>query len=340
VIDERAAALHREAMVLLCHDHLWQPADFAAAVTGGVTARIVHAFVDVAIWDGPAAFEATARQEDGVARRAMVAFDDVLSYVDSHPEQTLLVRTAADLRRAKASGRAGVILGSEGGRLVEGSLELLRCYHRLGLRHIQFNWDFPNRIAACQRQEGDDDSGLTEFGRELIAEMNRLGMVMDTSHSSHRTRVETFALSQQPVIHSHAGAKSLTDRPQNLTDEELKALAEIDGVIGLHFFSRLVNTRGPDAGQATIDDLCAHIEHIKQVAGIRTIALGPDWFPYHPFGPWTEASGFSFVAGLEHIDRLPNLTAGLLERGYPEPEVEAILGGNLLRVLDAVLPAE
>jgi membrane dipeptidase len=336
--DRRAAELHERAFVLLCHDHLWQPADFEAALAGGVTARIVHAFVDVAIWDGQEAFDATAHQEDGVAKRALVAFDEVLSYVEAHPDQTMLVRSSADLRRAKASGRAGVILGAEGGRLVEGSLALLRCYHRLGLRHVQFNWDFANRIAACQRQEGDDDTGLTDFGRELIVDMNRLGMLLDTSHSSHRTRLETFTLSTKPVIHSHAGAKALTDRFQNLSDEELKALAETGGVIGLHFFSRLVNTREPEVGQATIDDLCAHIEHIRKVAGIETIALGPDWFPYHPFGGWTRESGFTFVEGLEHIDRLPNLTAGLLARGYREADVEAILGGNLLRVFDAVLP--
>lgn len=335
----RAEVLHRRAAVLLLHDHLWEAADFEAAVRGGVTARIVHAFVDVEIWAGPEAFEATSRQEDGVARRALVPFDRVLSFIEAHPELTLLVRTRADVDHAKATGRAGVILGAEGGRLVEGSLELLRCYYRLGLRHMQFNWDFPNRIAACQRDEGDADTGLTDFGRALVAEMNRLGMVMDTSHSSHRTRLETFALSRHPVIHSHAGAKAITDRPQNLADEELKALAANGGLVGLHFFSRIIHRRGPDAGQATLDDLCAHIEHIRRVAGIETVALGPDWFPYHPFGPWSRESGFSFTAGLESIDRLPNLTLGLLERGYREAEVEAILGGNALRVLRAILPA-
>jgi membrane dipeptidase len=169
--------------------------------------------------------------------------------------------------------------------------------------------------------------------------MNRLGMVIDTPHSSHRARLETFALSRQPVVHSHAGAKAVTDRPQNLSDEELKALAAAGGVVGLHFFSRLVNRRGPDAGQATIDDLCAHIEHIRRVGGIETVALGPDWFAYHPFGPWSsQPARFSFVAGLESIDRLPNLTRGLLARGYCESDVEAILGGNLMRVLKKVLP--
>jgi membrane dipeptidase len=326
-------------VVLLAHDHLWEPQDFTAAVAGGVTARIVHAFVDVDVWGDQAAYDATMHDEAG-ARRAMIAFDRVLSYVETHPETTLLVRTFADIERAKRSGRAGVILGSEGGRLVEGSLELLRCYFRMGLRHVQFNWDYPNRIAACQRQEGDEDTGLTDFGRALVSEMNRLGMVLDTSHSSHKTRLETFTLSSRPVIHSHAGAKALTDRPQNLTDEELKALAATGGVIGLHFFSRLVNVRGPEAGQATIDDLCAHIEHVRRVAGIETVALGPDWFPFHPYGGWTREEGFTFVAGLEHIDRLPTLTAELLARGYSEPDVEAILGGNLLRVLKAVLPAD
>jgi membrane dipeptidase len=326
-------------MVLLGHDHLWEAADFEAAVVGGVTARIVHAFVDVEIWGGPEAFEATKLQEDGVAKRAMIAFDRVLSYVEDHPAQTLLVRSIADIERAKVSGRAGVVLGSEGGRPLEGRLELLRCYHRLGLRHVQLNWDFPNRVAACQRQEDAEDTGLTDFGRLLIPEMNRLGMVIDTSHSSHRARLETFALSRHPVVHSHAGAKAITDRPQNLSDEELKALAAGGGVVGLHFFSRLVNRRGPDAGQATIDDLCAHIEHIRHVAGIEAVALGPDWFPYHPFGPWaTQPAGFSFVEGLERIDRLPNLTYGLLARGYRESDVEAILGGNLMRVLTTVLP--
>jgi membrane dipeptidase len=330
--------LHRDAMVLLTHDHLWEAADFAAAVTGGVTARVVMPFVDVEIWGGPEAFEETKHREEGHARRAMIAFDRVLSYIEQHSEQTLLIRSLADLFEAKRSGRCGVILGSEGARLVEGSLELLRCYHRLGLRQVQLNWDFPNRVAACQNDVGAADTSLTEFGKELVGEMNRLGILIDTSHSSHRTRLEVFELSQQPATHGHAGAKQITDRPQNLTDDELKGLAANGGVVGLHFFSRLVNQRGPEAGQAHLEDLYAHIDHIARVAGMQTIALGPDWFPYHPFGGWTREQGFTFVESLESIDRLPNLTVGLLEHGYREPDVEAILGGNFLRVLRAVLP--
>jgi len=334
-----ARALHSRAWVLLSHDHLWQAADFQAALVGGVTARVVHPFIDVDVWHGQQAFDDTRFQETGVARRALVAFDAVLSYIEAHPEQTLLVRTAADLEQLKGSGRAGVVLGSEGGRILEGSLELLRCYFRLGVRQIQFNWDYPNAVAACQNQTGDADTGLTEFGREIVPEMNRLGMLMDTSHSSHRTRLEAFHLSDRPVTHGHAGAAAITDRPQNMTDDELKALANNGGVIGLHFFSRLVNRRGPEAGQATLDDLFAHIQHIRKVAGIQTLALGPDWFPYHPFGAWTTERGFDFVRDLESIDRLPNLTRGLLERGLCDSDVEAILGGNFLRVLRSVLPA-
>src|SRR4051812_22594894 len=105
--QSRADALHREAMVLLAHDHLWAPADFAAAVAGGVTARVVMPFVDVDVWGGPEAFEATSRREDGNTRRAMEAFDRVLAYVEAHPEQTLLVRSVADLFEAKRCGRSG-----------------------------------------------------------------------------------------------------------------------------------------------------------------------------------------------------------------------------------------
>jgi len=333
----RAETVHRRSLVLLAHDHLWAPTDFAAAVTGGVTAHVVMPFVDVDIWGDQAAFDATARREDDHAKRALIAFDRVLAYIEAHPEQTLLVRSIDDLFEAKRSGRAGVILGSEGARLVEGSLELLRGYYRMGVRQIQLNWDFPNRIAACQNDVDADDTGLTDFGRELVREMNRLGMVIDTSHSSHRTRLEVFELSNRPVTHGHAGAKRITDRPQNMTDDELKALAANGGVIGLHFFSRLINRNGPDAGQAHLEDLYAHIDHIARVAGMESIALGPDWFPFHPFGGWTREQGFTFVETLESIDRLPNLTRGLLEHGYREADVEAMLGGNLLRVLRAVL---
>ena len=115
---------------------------------------------------------------------------------------------------------------------------------------------------------------------------------------------------------------------------------QIDEQRCAHFFSRLVNRRGPDAGQAHLDDLYAHIDHIARVAGMHTVALGPDWFPFHPFGGWTRESGFSFVEGLGSIDCLPNLTRGLLEHGYHEADVEAILGGNFLRVLRGVLPSD
>jgi membrane dipeptidase len=333
-----AEALHQRAFVLLCHDHLFTPDDFAAAVAGGVTARVVQPFVDVEIWGGVEAFEATRYQEEGVARRALDAFDRVLSYVEDHPEQTLLVRTSVDLDGAKQSGRAGVILGSEGGRILEGSLGLLRDYFRMGLRQIQLNWDYPNRVAACQNDVGDADTGLTEFGHALVPEMNRLGMLIDTSHSSHNTRLQVFKESDRPVTHGHAGAKAITDRPQNLTDDELVALRQNGGVVGLHFFSRLINRKGPDAGQAHLEDLYTHIDYIARIAGMETVALGPDWFPFHPFGGWTREQGFTFVEGLESIDCLPTLTRGLLEHGYSESTVEAVLGGNFLRVLREVLP--
>jgi membrane dipeptidase len=339
-VTDAADALHQRSLVLTCHDHLFEPSDHDAARRGGVTARIIHTFVDVDIWHDRPEYEATMHQEEGTARRALESFDRQLSYIENHSDTTMLIRTAADIRAARSSGRLGLILGSEGGRLLEGSLELLRCYFRLAVRHIQLNWAYPNLIAACQTDQGEDDTGLTDFGRQLIPEMNRLGMVIDTSHSSHRTRMEAFALSNQPVIHSHAGVDAITPRPQNLTDEELKALAWTGGVMGLHFVSKLVNVRGPDAGQASIDDLCAHIEHVRRVASIETVALGPDWADYSPrFEQTVQLFGFSMVRDLESIDKLPNLTRALLARGYSESDVEAIMGGNLLRVLDSVLPS-
>jgi membrane dipeptidase len=179
-------------------------------------------------------------------------------------------------------------------------------------------------------------SVVAEFGQALVGEMNRLGMVMDTAHSSHLTRLQTFRLSEQLVIHSHGGAWALTPMPQNMTDDELRALAENDGAVGLHLMSHLL--RG--GGQATIDDVCAHIDHIARLIGMRHVALGPDFLRNDEvFAESTGQPGLTYVRNVESVDRLPNLTRGLLARGYREPDVAAILGGNLVRVLCEVLPA-
>jgi membrane dipeptidase len=333
---DAASALHARTVVALAHDHEMEPPAYAAARRAGVTIKILQALVDVELWGGRGAFEATRLQEEGVSHRALAAFDRVLCQIDAEPGSLRLVRTVEDIGVAKDRGQLGIVLGMEGGRALEASLEVLRCYFRMGVRHVQFNWGVPNRIAACHHQSGADDTGLSEFGRALVGEMNRLGMVMDTAHSSQQTRLQTFRLSAQPVIHSHAGAYALTPMPQNLNDEELRALARNDGVIGLHLMSHLLRSKG----QATVDDLCAHIDYISRVAGMRHIALGPDFLRNNTvFAESTNQPGLTYVREVASVDRLLNLTRALLERGYREEDVAAILGGNLVRVLQAILSA-
>jgi len=333
--------------------------DFPRLVESGMTAEFMSAWVDAPYADRAGASFA----------RAMQHIETIHAFVDRHPDRLLFATTAADVRRAKAEGKIAILIGVEGGHAIEGSLDRLRDLHARGARYLTLTWNNGNAWAGSSIGEGNTRTGgLTPFGRDVVREMNRLGMLVDLSHVSDSTFYDAIAVSTVPVIASHSSARALSDVPRNLTDDQLRAIARNGGVVNVNFYSRFIDSRyragiehveetvrqaraaaraaGEDSASAAKrisamrDSLAAaipptpfsvlidHIDHIAKVAGVDHVGLGSDF------------DGVSALpVGMEDVTRLPRIAQALLDRGYSEDDVKKILGGNMLRVMTRVLDA-
>jgi len=236
--------------------------------------------------------------------------------VAAQGDQVVIVRTTAELEAAKAEGKLAVILAIENSEVLEGSLYALRALHRIGVRSLGLT-HHPRARAADGCEEGEYGGGLTRFGRQLVRLMNELGVVVDVSHISDRGFWDVLEVSERPVLASHSNCRALCEHPRNLTDEQLRALAEHGGVVGITFVPSFV-----DAAAPSLERLLDHLDHAIQVAGIDHVGLGSDF------------DGGGTV--LADATCYPQITAGLRARGYTPQQVRHILGANHLRLLQAV----
>lgn len=354
---DRACGLHQEAVIITCHDHIPPPVDLEDLRRGGITTKF--ALIGMDAWtDAPDrdAYLASLHSLEGWCKRTLITFDHVLSAVDENSDEMLLVRCAADVVRAKREGKVGILLGSEGGKLIEGHLELLRIFYRLGLRQMQLTWAYGNQLSTGEvevddtgstdgyffsehlrrRAAGEPTPGLTDIGRQVVAEMNRRGIIVDLCHLSRTSMREVLAICGEPVLAGHTTAKALGHRLPSLTDEEIRAIADKGGVIGLHFMTHMLTGRIDPP--ATMYEVLAQIDHIVNVGGIDVMALGPDYF-YDPNGRYRHNSRqeVSFPEDLANSGQMLNLTQALVGHGYGDEAVLKILGGNLLRLIEEVL---
>lgn len=236
--------------------------------------------------------------------------------------QLILARTAADIDAAHANGQVAAILGMEGAEPLDGSLELFYIFHRLGLRVLGLTWNRRNAAADglnCVRSGG----GLTPFGESLVRACNEVGVVIDIAHLAPAGVRDVLEVSTQPIIASHANARTLCDHPRNLTDEQIAAIVAHDGVIGATFVPDFI---ARDRGQATLERFLDHIDYLLAVAGPDHVALGSDF------------DGMEASPEIASVVDLPKVTAGLLARGHAVEVVQKILGGNWLRVFRQVWP--
>lgn len=214
-----------------------------------------------------------------------------------------------------------VLLAIEGGEVLEGKLSNLRILHRLGFRSITLTWNQRNRLADGVG-ERESKGGLTTFGKEVIREMNRLGMLIDVSHLNEAGFWDVLELSSQPFVASHSCCRVLCNHPRNLWDDQLKALQVNGGVMGINFYPGFLGR-----GKVTADRVIEHIEHAAEVAGVDSVGLGSDF------------DGINKTPlGLENAALMPVISEKLLSRGWKEADVNKILGGNFLRVLAQILP--
>lgn len=269
-----------------------------------------------------ACFPGEGRLNAGSTAASLQRLEALYTLIAQAPDQITLVRTAADLDHLTNDGPIGAILGLEGAEALDGSLALLHTFHRLGLRLLGLAWN--PRNAACDGVEAGTDYGLTPFGRELVATCNRLGIVIDVSHLNAAGVSEVLAHSQHPIIASHSNARALFDHPRNLSDDQMRAIADQGGVVGATFVSYFMAANGFDA---TLDHFLAHVQHMVDLIGPDHVGIGSDF------------DGADICRGLESGEKYPQITDALLARGYPEDAVRGILGENLRRIFRQVLPA-
>jgi len=319
------------------------------------------------IWVDPSQYPANAS-----ARRTLELIDGTLEQVRRAPDKLSLCVTADDIVAAHHQGKFCVMMGIEGGHSIENSLGLLRDYYRLGVRYMTLTWSNTNDWADSS---GDIDNpavthhnGLAPFGKQVVAEMNRLGMMVDVSHASDKTFWDVIEITRAPIIASHSSARTLTQAARNLTDEMLRAIAKNNGVVMINFYpgfideqwraawnaSRPERSKAQEAlkaqyngkpvpfeasdkidrefaeriGRAPFNSLIDHFDHVIKVAGIDHIGIGTD-FDGIPVPP----------AEIDSAADLPKVTAALMARGYSAEDMRKLLGENLLRVFRAVRAA-
>ncbi len=231
-------------------------------------------------------------------------------------EGAALVRTARGVLDARERGEAAVLLGLEGGHALQGSPEVLRLLAANGVRYVTLTHSNTNAWADAST-DAPRWGGLNALGRELVAEMNRLGVLVDLSHVSDDTFEDALAVTRAPVLLSHSSCRALHRHARNVSDDMLRALARNGGVVMINYFATYLGS-----GRVDLDDVLDHVQHAAEVAGVDHVGLGSD-FDGVPRLP----------DGLGDVTRLPPLTHGLLARGFSEADVRKILGGNVLRVL-------
>src|SRR5215216_5583594 len=362
----RALQIHRRAIVIDTHNDVTTPMtndDFDLSGTppapyrtniermkqGGMTAEFFSLYIKP--W---------YVEHGGSARRTLDMIDSVYRAVERHPNDLMFATSVADIQRAKRQGKIAALMGIEGGHAIEDSLPTLREFYRLGVRYMTLTWNNTNNWADAGRGE-KKHHGLSEFGKDVVREMNRLGMLVDVSHVSDETMSDALDVSSVPIIASHSSARAISNVSRNIPDDLLKRIAKNGGVVQVNFYSVFVDTktvspqsaerdRRLKARQDAIDEkykddperraeesdkleaanplpplpiskLIDHIDHIVKIAGVDHVGIGADF-----------DGANDMPEGAQDVSMLPNITYELLKRGYSERDIRKILGENFLRV--------
>jgi membrane dipeptidase len=294
----------------------------------------------------------------GFAKTQLEQIDIARRLIARYPDTFTLASTAADIRAAKAAGKIGGMLGAEGGHAIEDSLALLRMYYELGVRYMTLTHNNHTSWADSAMASEPGKGGLTPLGEQIVAEMNRLGMLVDLSHTAPDTMRDAIRVSMAPVIFSHSNVHALTDIPRNVPDDVIKMLPANGGVLMVSFVSPFTSQAAADVAfpamkeylaraqgkpeaerkeiyeeikaqmaanmpKVTVAAVADHIEYIRKVAGVDYIGIGSD---YDGNDNWPD--------GLEDVSMFPNLFAELVRRGWSDEDLTKVMGGNVLRALE------
>ena len=332
--------------------------DAVRAKAGGLDAQFFSIWVEPQLFGGGGA-KAVKRADDQIAA--------IRALAEQHPETWLLATTAADVRRASAEGKIAALMGLEGGYAIDERLENVKRYYDLGVRYMSPAWSVSTSWAGSSGDDIGATRGLNDFGKSVVREMNRLGMMVDVSHVSDQTFWDIVNTSTAPVVATHSACRAIADVPRNLTDDMIRALAKTGGVVNVIFYPEHLEpgwsqkkkqvdaeiaTMVQQASEAEPGDVVQkklardrvrqlayvkrlppvkvarivdHIDHIVKLVGVDHVGIGSDF------------DGVQITtADLATVADLPNLTKELLRRGYTESDVDKILGGNMLRVMEAL----
>jgi membrane dipeptidase len=377
---ERALKLHRDSIVLDTHN------DVTSAILengfdlgeSGVTAEgRIRTHTDIrrmkegglnaqffAVYVGKEFVNQKAEDGGGAARRAMDMIGVVYEQVQKHPDTFEMAFTADDVRRIVKQKKIAALMGIEGGHAIEDSLYALQNFYRLGIRYLTLTHTNTNNWADSEADLKNPSvrhhNGLNELGRQVVREMNRIGMMVDISHVADKTFFDVIETTKAPVIASHSSARALASHTRNMTDEQLKAVAKNSGAVMINFYDGFIDPRkaeltwkeraledelrqkypndrkrvddemkkwraaNPSPGKTPLTTLMDHFDHIIKVAGIDHVGLGAD------------LDGIPLDAapeGMEDVSKYPVITFELLKRGYSETDIKKVLGENLLRVM-------
>jgi len=360
---EDIGKLHREALVWDCHNDLayrvlYEGLDIGDRLPGGQVdiPRLREGYVDVQV---VALFIQNYLYPDKCARQAFQLLEAMTKSIENNAAAVELARTGADIERIVASGKIAMPLALEGGHAIEDRLDLLRTFHERGVSSMTLTHNISHGWADSSAGR-PRWNGLNDLGREVVAEMNALGMVIDVSHVSDKTFFDVIAATKDPVIFSHSGCRAVNPHRRNVSDDMLRALTKNGGVIGIvfeltflsesyakaaqelraigrPFFQKVPviedmdlriavehlsqGREWPLEGKPSLEDLLDHIDHAVKVAGVDHVGLGADMYPRTPS-----------PEGIRGAHDYGNITRGLKRRGYSDRDVRKIMGGNFLRV--------
>lgn len=268
-----------------------------------------------------AAFVSPSYSQAYALRRAIQIIDNFNRQVCLYKDSITHCCDFNSIQTALKEGKVAAILSIEGGDALQGDLATLRVFYKLGVRSMGLTWNYRNEIADGV-EDGLTGGGLTPFGREVISEMNSLGMIIDVSHISERGFWDVIELSKTPIIASHSNAKEICNHIRNLTNEQIIAIKKNGGVIGINFYPLFLN----NTGDASIDDIIRHIEHISSLVGCDHIGIGSDFdgIEYTPSG----------INGVQDVEKIFD---ELLKKNYSEDDVKKIAGSNFMRIIRQIL---
>lgn len=377
-MSPRALALHNSAIVIDTHADTPQrflddnfdigstdPKDFGHISLDKARAGNLRAEF-FSIWVEP---ETNQRH---FAQHTLDLIDSVYEQAARHPDRMMLAFSVDDIERAHQQKKLAALMGIEGGHSIENDIHLLRDFYRLGVRYMTLSWSNTNEWADSSGDIDDPKvqhhNGLTDFGKQVVLEMNRLGMMVDISHVADKTFWDTIAVTKSPVIASHSSARALCNAPRNMTDAMLRAVAKNGGVVDVNFFAGFLDQNYWNAVQTQKQEqeaaTRAYLEKLKvegkQVTYADEDRITREWMAKIPRPPFTvlidHIDHIAKVAGVDHVGLgsdfdgvsgatpvgmdsaadLPKITQALLDRGYSAEDIRKILGGNVMRVFQEV----